>query len=92
MTEQARRVVGAAVAVQRGWLPRDFFDVATRADVVLDVAALPLAPPGRLYFAGARCVDNEAKPQAEKRKGGNDRYLAARMRDDRSNWMVFRSN
>lgn len=48
---QVPRIVGSAIAISRGWLPRDFFEVATRPDVVMET---PSAPHGRLYFASAR--------------------------------------
>lgn len=50
LPQQARRLIGIAVLVQRGDLPADAFDVLTRRDVVLQT---PL-PPDLSYFAGAR--------------------------------------
>ena len=48
LCEQARRIVGSALAVARGWLPDDFFSKATRSDAIVDT---PLAPPGRAYLS-----------------------------------------
>lgn len=41
--EQARRMVGTALAVAHGWLPPNIFEVATKSDVFLET---PLAPAG----------------------------------------------
>ena len=58
LAQQVRRIVGSAVAMAHGWLPDDFFDVATRPDVVVET---PLAPAGRVYLAGARYDFTEAR-------------------------------
>jgi tRNA U38,U39,U40 pseudouridine synthase TruA len=50
--EQIRRLVGSLVAVFNGWLPDNFFDLATRPDVVL--LETPLAPDNHSYLAAAR--------------------------------------
>ena len=57
LPQQARRLMGVAVLMQRGELPADAFDVLTRRDVVL---ATPL-PPALEYFAGARYSALEVK-------------------------------
>ena len=49
--EQVRRIVGTSIAMAYGWLPPDFFDVATRPDVFIET---PLAPPNHMYLAGTR--------------------------------------
>ena len=49
--ESVRRIVGTTVAMAHGWLPNDFFGLSTRPDIIIET---PLAPAGRLYFAGAR--------------------------------------
>ena len=49
--QQARRIIGSAVAIANGWLQPDFVETATRSDVVIET---PLAPDNRLYFADAR--------------------------------------
>ena len=51
VTQQIRRMMGAVIAMTNGWLPLDYADMATRSDVCLET---PLAPPGRMYFAGGR--------------------------------------
>jgi len=49
--ESVRRIVGTTVAMIHEWLPNDFFELSTRPDIMIET---PLAPAGRLYFAGAR--------------------------------------
>ena len=49
--QQIRRIVGAAVAMTHGWLPHNYFDLATNPQTYVET---PLAPSGRLYFAKAR--------------------------------------
>ena len=49
--QQIRRIVGTAVAMVYGWLPSNFWEIATRPDVVIET---PLAPRGRMYFSEAR--------------------------------------
>jgi FkbM family methyltransferase len=51
VTEQVRRIVGSVVGMVNGWLPADFVEVATRSDICVET---PIAPSGRMYFAGAR--------------------------------------
>ena len=51
MKESVRKIMGAAIAMTHGWLPDNFFDLATQPDSLIET---PLAPEGRLYFAGAR--------------------------------------
>jgi hypothetical protein len=51
LKQQVRRIVGAAVAIAHGWLPENFLDMTTRADIFIET---PLAPPGRLYVADTR--------------------------------------
>ena len=51
VTQQVSRMVGAVVAIVNEWLPRNFIQTAVRPDLTLET---PLAPPGRLYFAGGR--------------------------------------
>lgn len=41
LTQQCRRLVASLLCIFRGWLPPDFLQLATRADVVVDT---PLAP------------------------------------------------
>lgn len=47
LSQQVRRIVGAAVAMAHGWLPAEFADT-------LRLAETPLAPPGYLYQAAPR--------------------------------------
>jgi FkbM family methyltransferase len=51
VTEQVRRIIGSIVGMVNGWLPADFLEVATRSDICVET---PIAPSGRMYFAGAR--------------------------------------
>ncbi|KAJ8600017.1 hypothetical protein CTAYLR_001861 [Chrysophaeum taylorii] len=55
VSEQVRRLIAAALAVQRGLLDADYIRLAARQDIVVppDVLAPFIAPP-LLYFAGAR--------------------------------------
>lgn len=48
---QIRSIVGTALAITRGWLPANTFQVALSKDVFLET---PTAPEGRLYNAGSR--------------------------------------
>lgn len=48
---QIRRIVATALGVTHGWLPKDVFDIAQRADVFLET---PIAPVGRLYGQDAK--------------------------------------
>lgn len=52
LKEQIRRLVGTLVAVLNGWIPENFFDTATRPDVVL--LETPLAPDNHSYLSSAR--------------------------------------
>lgn len=61
LPQQARRLIGVAVLMQRGELPADAFEILTRRDVVL---ATPLPPPLE-YFAGARYSALEVKGSDE---------------------------
>jgi tRNA U38,U39,U40 pseudouridine synthase TruA len=67
--QQIRRVVGSAVAIAHGFLPNDYFELATADHTFIET---PLAPSGRLYFAGARFHFEEmvsnGKPLFEKHK------------------------
>ena len=51
LTEEVRRIIASTVAVSNGWLPANFFEMATRPDVMIET---PLAPEGRIYLSGAR--------------------------------------
>jgi tRNA U38,U39,U40 pseudouridine synthase TruA len=51
VNQQARRIIGTALAITHGWLPHDFFQLSTSVETVIET---PLAPPGRLYLAGVR--------------------------------------
>ena len=51
LTEEVRRIVASTVAICNGWLPADFFETATRSDVMIETA---IAPEGRMYLSGAR--------------------------------------
>ena len=51
VNEQVRRIIGASIAITHGWLPQDFFELATRSDVFIET---PIAPPSRLYLAETR--------------------------------------
>jgi tRNA U38,U39,U40 pseudouridine synthase TruA len=51
VNEQVRRIIGASIAITQGWLPQDFFELATRSDVFVET---PIAPPSRLYLAETR--------------------------------------
>ncbi len=74
LPQQARRLMGVAVLMQRGELPADAFDVLTRRDVVL---ATPL-PPALEYFAGARYSALEVKGgDAWPDDDGADAWLSA---------------
>ena len=50
-SQQVRRMVAVAIAMTRGWLPIDFFSIATRPDVTVET---PIAPHGRLYLNAVR--------------------------------------
>jgi tRNA U38,U39,U40 pseudouridine synthase TruA len=52
LSQQVRRIVGAAVAMVHGWLPNDFIETSLQTDVILQET--PLAPTGYLYQAAAR--------------------------------------
>jgi len=58
VTQQVRHIMGSVVAMTNEWLPPTFFQVATQPNVCLPpqngTTTVPLAPPGRLYLAGAR--------------------------------------
>eukprot|EP00978_Attheya_sp_CCMP212_P039786 scaffold210454_cov45-Attheya_sp.AAC.1 len=54
--QQVRRLVGTALAVNRGWLPENVFDLATSADTVMNTV---LAPAGRLYLNRIRFHTDE---------------------------------
>lgn len=56
LPQQVRRIVGSAVAMTYGWLPKDFFSLATSSSTVVET---PLAPAGRMYLSGARFHFNE---------------------------------
>ena len=56
LKQEARRIIGSVIAIVNGWLPEDFFSIATRPDVFIET---PLAPEGFLYLAGARFDFNE---------------------------------
>jgi len=51
LPQQVRRIIATAIAITHGWLPKDFIQYSTRPDVFIET---PVAPVGRLYFAGAR--------------------------------------
>jgi tRNA U38,U39,U40 pseudouridine synthase TruA/uncharacterized C2H2 Zn-finger protein len=51
VNEQVRRIIGTSIAITHGWLPQDFFELATRSDVFV---ATPIAPPSRMYLAETR--------------------------------------
>ncbi len=51
VTQQVRRMVAAVIGISNGWLPTEYFDVATRLDVSIET---PIAPPGLLYFSSPR--------------------------------------
>jgi tRNA U38,U39,U40 pseudouridine synthase TruA len=73
--ESVRRIMGAAVAMTHGWLPENFLDLATQPDSLIET---PLAPEGRLYFAGARFhFDELARGGASLFDSGDD-ILAAK--------------
>ena len=50
-SQQVRRMIAVAIAMTRGWLPIDFFSIATRPDVTVET---PIAPHGRLYLNTVR--------------------------------------
>ena len=79
LPQQARRLMGVAVLMQRGELPADAFDVLTRRDLVIET---PL-PPALEYFAGARYSALEVKggDAWPDDGGGADAWLAA-LRED----------
>lgn len=47
-------MISAVVAMTRGWLPQNFFDLATRPDLYLPGPPAPPALENRLYFHSAR--------------------------------------
>ena len=49
--QSVRRIMGTAIAMTHGWLPGNFFELATQPDSLVET---PSAPGGRLCFAGAR--------------------------------------
>ena len=51
LPQQIRRIVGTAVGITNGWLPKNTFDIATRPDISLETA---LAPSRRLYLKDLR--------------------------------------
>jgi tRNA U38,U39,U40 pseudouridine synthase TruA len=51
LPEQVRRIVGTAVAVTHGWLPKDMFETSRNGETFLET---PIAPEGRLYLAESR--------------------------------------
>eukprot|EP00979_Chaetoceros_neogracilis_P011301 scaffold2736_cov264-Chaetoceros_neogracile.AAC.11 len=51
VAQQIRRMVASAVAIANGWLPLEYFDVATRSDIIIETS---IAPSGLLYLSSAR--------------------------------------
>jgi tRNA U38,U39,U40 pseudouridine synthase TruA len=49
--EQVRRIVGSAIGISNEWLPTDFFELSTQADLLVET---PIAPPNRLYLKSVR--------------------------------------
>lgn len=58
--QQIRRIVGTVLAISHGYLPEQFWDIATRPDVIVET---PMAPEHRLYFAEARFHFEELRNQ-----------------------------
>lgn len=67
LPQQVRRIVGVALAISHGWLPKDFFASALDAEVFLETA---VAPAGRLYLAASRFHFDELK------NGGNSIFTS----------------
>jgi len=78
VSQQVRRVVAAAVLMQRGALPNDYFWLATRKDVVLET---PMAPLERLYFAGARFLFAEISRRTFFKDDASTRIWIAGLRE-----------
>ena len=80
--QSVRRIMGAAIAMTHGWLPDNFFELATQPDSLVET---PLAPGGRLCFAGARFHFDELSRGASMFDGYEDvlstkaRYIRQRM-------------
>jgi tRNA U38,U39,U40 pseudouridine synthase TruA len=51
LTGEVNRIIGSTVAICNGWLPLNFWQFATRPDVILET---PTAPDGRSYLSSAR--------------------------------------
>jgi len=52
LKQQVPRIIASVVAICNGWLPEDYFNLATRPDIFLQT---PLAPiHGHMYFAGSK--------------------------------------
>eukprot|EP00980_Cylindrotheca_fusiformis_P000154 scaffold24_cov128-Cylindrotheca_fusiformis.AAC.27 len=51
LKEQIRRIIGSAVAMTHGWLPADFFELATNSDTFVQT---PVAPANRLCLNNVR--------------------------------------
>ena len=75
-----RRILGAAIAMTHGWLPDNFFDLATQPDSLIET---PLAPEGRLYFAGARFHFDELARGASLFDDTDDALLIAKAEEIR---------
>ena len=59
LPQQARRMVGTALAIAHGWLPANtMVETALRSDVFIETC---LAPPGRLYASDNRFHFNEMR-------------------------------
>jgi tRNA U38,U39,U40 pseudouridine synthase TruA len=61
--QQARRIIGSAVAMANEWLPADFIQSSTRSEVVIET---PLAPDNRMYFAESRFHFDELIQEGKK--------------------------
>jgi len=51
VVQQIRRMIASSITMSNGWLPLEFFDVATRSDINIET---PIAPSGLLYLSSAR--------------------------------------
>ena len=51
---QIPRILSSVIAMSNGWLPENFFEVATRPDIYVRTPPMPPFLDGRLYFHSSR--------------------------------------
>ena len=87
--EQVRRLVGTAIAVSHGWLPKEFLKMSVCPSTCIET---PLAPAGRLYFAGTRFLFEELANGGRNIFGDTDDDASTRWADNLRSRMLGRVN